>query len=410
MIRQRLMSWLLVVQPDPVQADALCNALRGNVSEDIVVAESLDAALSLIDEKVPDVILLPSLMPAAVEDYVVAYLGATPGADHVQILGLPALRQPLEPVPQKRTALGACQDWISRSIIPWWRRQELHHEPPSVDASGYDSRAFTKDVIDYLAGAKLVKKEMALYGASASEKLERRSAPRFQSYEVPWISLVSFAGEHATLLDVSARGARLRTSSRPAYELLKRLDSDDRSRAKLVLKLESHSEFQAAGQVIRCVPVRSSQLPQFDVVFSFDEAVGLHLPWSGENVPSLAAPKALFGSARAVAAGDGGGSLTVIATALIETGSRMDDVIFEEFKGTGNAELRLIRELADRRIYPAVDVAASGTRREELLADAKTVAAKHALRRGLVGLPPERGMEALLQQLRRIKTNAELLA
>ena len=85
------MSWLLVVPPDPVQAGALCDALRGNVTEDIVVAESLDAALSLIDERVPDVILLPSLMPAAVEDYVVSYLGTIPGADHVQILGLPVL-------------------------------------------------------------------------------------------------------------------------------------------------------------------------------------------------------------------------------------------------------------------------------------------------------------------------------
>jgi len=87
----------------------------------------------------------------------------------------------------------------------------------------------------------------------------------------------------------------------------------------------------------------------------------------------------------------------------------MDDVIFEEFKGTGNAELRLSRALADRRIYPAVDIAASGTRREELLADAATVEAKQQLRRGLVGLPPERAMEVLLAQLRRAKTNAELL-
>ena len=85
----------------------------------------------------------------------------------------------------------------------------------------------------------------------------------------------------------------------------------------------------------------------------------------GLDAHALAKPKALFGAARAV---PDGGSLTVIATALIETESRMDDVIFEEFKGTGNAELRLSRELADRRIYPAVDIAASGTRREELLA------------------------------------------
>jgi len=99
----------------------------------------------------------------------------------------------------------------------------------------------------------------------------------------------------------------------------------------------------------------------------------------------------------------------VIATALVETESRMDDIIFEEFKGTGNSELRLSRELADRRIYPAVDIAASGTRREELLADAETVARRQALRRALVGLPPDQAMSALLTHLRRTKTNAELL-
>jgi len=126
----------------------------------------------------------------------------------------------------------------------------------------------------------------------------------------------------------------------------------------------------------------------------------------GLDANALAKPKVLFGAARAVPEG---GSLTVIATALVETESRMDDVIFEEFKGTGNAELRLVRSLADRRIYPAVDVAASGTRREEALADAATVAARQALRRTLVNLPPEQAMTALVGELRRNKTNTELL-
>ncbi|PYP15681.1 MAG: transcription termination factor Rho [Gemmatimonadetes bacterium] len=128
----------------------------------------------------------------------------------------------------------------------------------------------------------------------------------------------------------------------------------------------------------------------------------------GLDANALAKPKALFGAARAVPP-PSGGSLTVIATALVETESRMDDIIFEEFKGTGNAELRLTRDLADRRIYPAVDIAASGTRREELLADAKTVEAKQKLRRALVGLPPEQAMQSLLQQMKRAATNAALL-
>ncbi len=130
----------------------------------------------------------------------------------------------------------------------------------------------------------------------------------------------------------------------------------------------------------------------------------------GLDANALAKPKGLFGAARAVPPKDGGGSLTVIATALVETESKMDDIIFEEFKGTGNAELRLTRALADRRIFPAVDVAASGTRREELLADAKTIETKQKLRRALVDLPPEQAMQSLLQQMKRAKTNAELLA
>ncbi len=127
----------------------------------------------------------------------------------------------------------------------------------------------------------------------------------------------------------------------------------------------------------------------------------------GLDANALAKPKAMFGAARAVPSG---GSLTVIATALVETESRMDDVIFEEFKGTGNAELRLVRALADRRIYPAVDIAGSGTRREELLAAPATVEAKQKLRRALVGMPPEQAMQSLLQQIKRSKTNADLLA
>lgn len=130
----------------------------------------------------------------------------------------------------------------------------------------------------------------------------------------------------------------------------------------------------------------------------------------GLDANALAKPKGLFGAARAVPPKDGGGSLSVIATALVETESKMDDIIFEEFKGTGNAELRLTRSLADRRIFPAVDIAASGTRREELLADAKTIEAKQKLRRALVDLPPEQAMQSLLQQMKRAKTNAELLA
>jgi transcription termination factor Rho len=130
----------------------------------------------------------------------------------------------------------------------------------------------------------------------------------------------------------------------------------------------------------------------------------------GLDPAALVLPKRFFGAARKV---EEGGSLTIIATVLVDTGSRMDDVIYEEFKGTGNMELVLNRKLAERRIFPAIDVAQSGTRREELLYDAKTYRAVVTMRRMLSNLSEQRGleaMEALLQQMSKTSDNAEFLA
>jgi transcription termination factor Rho len=98
-----------------------------------------------------------------------------------------------------------------------------------------------------------------------------------------------------------------------------------------------------------------------------------------------------------------------LSTALIDTGSRMDDVFFEEFKGTGNLELRLRRDLAERRLYPAIDVAASGTRRDDLLLDPDEYQAVAQLRRGLAGLEPQQALERLLDRTRQTASNAEFL-
>ncbi|MDT0631709.1 transcription termination factor Rho [Rubrivirga sp. S365] len=124
------------------------------------------------------------------------------------------------------------------------------------------------------------------------------------------------------------------------------------------------------------------------------------------DAAALRGPKRLFGAARAV---EEGGSLTVIATALVETDSRMDDVIYEEFKGTGNMELVLSRDLADRRTFPAVDVARSGTRREEMLVPPERLARVHALRRRLAGLDPVDAMTFLLDRLRGTASNDAFL-
>ena len=130
----------------------------------------------------------------------------------------------------------------------------------------------------------------------------------------------------------------------------------------------------------------------------------------GLDSQAMAKPKAFFGSARAVASTSGGGSLTIIATALIETGSRMDDVIFEEFKGTGNSEIKLDRSLAEKRIYPAIDIATSGTRREEKLFRPDQLDHVYTLRRGLAQMPPQAGMEWLIKRIANTPNNDQLLS
>jgi transcription termination factor Rho len=127
----------------------------------------------------------------------------------------------------------------------------------------------------------------------------------------------------------------------------------------------------------------------------------------GVDSNALQRPKRFFGAARNI---EEGGSLTIIATALIETGSRMDDVIFEEFKGTGNMEIHLDRKLSDKRVFPAIDLQKSGTRKEELLINKKDLDRIWVLRRVLNPLSSVEQMELVLERLEKTKTNAEFLS
>ena len=127
----------------------------------------------------------------------------------------------------------------------------------------------------------------------------------------------------------------------------------------------------------------------------------------GLDTRALEIPRKLFGAARNI---ENGGSLTILATILVETGSRMDDVIFEEFKGTGNMEVVLSREVASHRIFPALDISKSSTRREELLIDAKQLSSVQKLRRSLTTLTPVEGSSKLVELLQQFSTNEDLLA
>src|SRR5213082_1421579 len=173
-------------------------------------------------------------------------------------------------------------------------------------------------------------------------------------------------------------------------------------------------------QVAEMVIEKAKRYVEFgkDVIILLDSitrlarAYNTEVPHSGKilsggvDANALQKPKRFFGAARNI---EEGGSLTILATALIDTGSKMDEVIFEEFKGTGNAELRLDRRLAERRIYPAIDVNRSGTRKEDLLMQTEELRRVYILRKVLSDMNPVEAMELLTNRMARTKTNAEFL-
>jgi len=177
---------------------------------------------------------------------------------------------------------------------------------------------------------------------------------------------------------------------------------------------ESH--VHAAEMVIekarRMVEAKEHVIILLDSITRLGRAYNALMPSSGKilsggiEASALQKPKRFFGSARNI---EGGGSLTIIATALVETGSRMDEVIFEEFKGTGNMELHLDRALVDKRIFPSIAMDKSGTRKEELLYHPEELTKIYSLRRAMKGVPSTEGMEMLIQRVRKTKTNAEFL-
>ena len=260
------MSRLLVVQPDPAQADALREALRAYISADVAVAQSLDEALAWIDHCLPDVILLPTLIPALVEDYLVAYLATIPGAGHVQILGVPRLERAEVAVQreERRRFSWLRRDW---PIFPWRRRRQ----PRQAIRPVCDPGVFSKDVVAYLAAADELRRSVDLLGADALSGRNRRTEQRFGYEELPWISYVRMGGEQAALINLSAGGALLRMGSRPEHRFLKRADPHVAQQARLTLEVGSFRQVHALGRVIRCVPMTQNPQTQYEIAFLFDD-------------------------------------------------------------------------------------------------------------------------------------------
>jgi hypothetical protein len=267
------MSWLLVIEPDSLQAAALREALGAHISEDVVVAEALGDALASIDRRIPDVILVPTLIPAAMEDYLVNYLGTIPGAGHVQILGLPRLERADDAVRRR-----------PRSLFPWRRR----HESRALRAPGCDPGLFTQDVVAYLACARTLKREIERHDThmALSGRPDRRREPRFTSHDLPWISFVRFGSERAAVINLSALGALLRTHTRPEHRFLRRSDPNVPEQPRVTLELPPDREVHAVGRVIRCVPLQTGTRTEYEVALAFDESIGLYLPSTPALTPA----------------------------------------------------------------------------------------------------------------------------
>ena len=169
---------------------------------------------------------------------------------------------------------------------------------------------------------------------------------------------------------------------------------------------------QVLEKAKRMVEAKRDVLVLFDSLTRMTRAYNHRTPNRGRTMSggidaaAFMGPRAFFGAARKV---EQGGSLTIVGTVLVDTGSRMDQVIFEEFKGTGNMELYLDRDLADRRIFPSFDLMRSGTRREELLVSEADLRAMHRLRRAVADLKPREAMESLLERISKTGSNAEFI-
>ena len=275
-------------------------------------------------------------------------------------------------------------------LTPLYPQERLHLET--------DSRNLTNRVIDLVAPIGKGQRGLIVSPPKAGKTLVMQSIANAIAINNPevhlMIVLVDERPEEVTDFQRSVKGEVIAsTFDRPA--------SDHTAAAELAIE-----------RAKRLVEMGQDVMVLLDGITRLGRAYNLSAPASGRimsggvDSSALYPPKKFFGAARNI---EHGGSLTILATALVETGSKMDEVIFEEFKGTGNMELKLSRQLADRRIYPAVDVNASGTRREEILISPEELKVSWQLRRVLSGLEQQQAVELLLGRLKENKTNAEFL-
>ncbi len=270
-----------------------------------------------------------------------------------------------------------------------------------TDGSAPGQPDYTNRVIDLIAPLGKGQRALIVAPAKAGKTMVLQSIARGVSVNHPaadlFILLVDERPEEVFELEASGVGEVIASSfDNPAQQHV--------AVAELTLE-RARRRVELGDDVVLIVDSLTRLARAYNTV---EKGTGRTLS-GGLDAQSLEKPKRFLGSARRIDPAQGGGSLTIIATALVDTGSRMDQVIFEEFKGTGNSELVLSRELAERRVFPAIDLVASATRREELLLDDGALAASRVLRQRISGMTPINAMNDLITDLRRNRTNAELV-
>jgi transcription termination factor Rho len=314
--------------------------------------------------------------------------------DQVQV-GSKSNRQKYNPLVQLDTINGQSPEESRRrpdfsKLTPLYPQQRLRLE---TDASGLTTR-----IIDLVAPIGKGQRGLIVAPAKAGKTMVMQAIANAITTNNPevhlMVVLVDERPEEVTDMQRAVRGEVIAsTFDRPA--------DDHTTVAELAIE-----------RAKRLVELGHDVVVLLDSITKLGRAYNLSAPPSGRilsggvDSAALYPPKKFFGAARNI---EDGGSLTILATALVETGSRMDEVIFEEFKGTGNMELKLDRQLANRRIFPAVDINNSGTRKEEILLGADELKIMWKLRRVLAALDPQAGIELLLDRLRKTKSNVEFL-
>ncbi|MGH9142995.1 MAG: hypothetical protein ACRD2I_17830, partial [Vicinamibacterales bacterium] len=255
--------FILAVNPDPLEARALQNALSEHVKADVLLVASKEEALTVIDKRIPELILLHAFMPPGDEGHFIAYLCKLAGAGHVQTISIPQLLRSTDCDQRQSLLMGGFRR----------RRSKLRQ-------IGCDPYLFAADVTEYLTLAREIATEIERREADDRHASERRGGCRWSPSDVPWVSSVRLAaGELADLINVSSTGMLIRSHIRPALTSLKRVDLDHRPPSGLTFHLATGEEVRATGRVVRCRPrPMGTRHILYEVAFRFDQSSGLDLP------------------------------------------------------------------------------------------------------------------------------------